>query len=917
LAQTVEASILLRARDLTNTAFRSVTRNLNSLRAQAIQVSHAMGTNRLGRPMMQVADAVGRISARIGPAVVGLAEIAGIGLGGGITALAVGLNQSVQALGGIADRRKQIGLTAQTLRELVHVAGLAGIEQKSLEGGLLTLARGYAQAQAGVGRMQAQLKKTNPVLLEQLKAARSTEEAFNIVMTAIRQAGSEAEKVRLSELFFGNADFTNLAAMSSDEFRKAMEEAGVVIGKLTDEQVDAVEELGDSMDTLKASVSGLFDAVAVELAPALNSAVTTMTKWIVANRRWLSQNIARSVTQFGRILGSVDWQGIWRGIENIARHANTAAQFFGGWENVLLGMAAIPFVGLARDVAFLAAGMVKLSGALLGTPIGLTLLTIGGAAWFLSRNLEKMWPHLEKSITSASDFAEALSILDRDMNETFDNIVRGLTGIDISHINLTAESIVKWGASIGDAFNRQIDEWHRAIADTVKGWQTQIEEAGAALVQALWDGMKRKFDELIGWLTSQVESIRNTIRSIVPLPGDTSTAAEMGARVGRMLGGQEPIPGRALGGQFRRGEFNVVGERGPELVKWGSSGNVIPTDQSRSLLEDRPGFLHFVLSPLRALGSSMATFTRVAEELERAISELTLKIGQQGAFSPVPVAQWGGTIGGDSRANMAQIQRAIGNSPISPQRVAQWGGMTGPSTGAVKPILDMVSAAEGTTRRGYNDSFAHQVREMLTNKTLAQIEQIQRGMKGSSAIGKYQFMRATLFGRNGQGGLVQELGLSMDDMFTPELQDRLATRLLERRGLKSWQTGRMSDFQFMRNLSKEWAGLTDPATGRGFYPGQTTGFPVSRQASALSAARQSSDFAWVSNRMMMGPPTKFGESPPLDSSRFQKGEVKVSIKVDGPGQVTSARAESDGNMQVAVGVDKTGYRAWKSGSGPL
>jgi hypothetical protein len=38
-------------------------------------------------------------------------------------------------------------------------------------------------------------------------------------------------------------------------------------------------------------------------------------------------------------------------------------------------------------------------------------------------------------------------------------------------------------------------------------------------------------------------------------------------------------------------------------------------------------------------------------------------------------------------------------------------------------------------------------------------------------------------------------------------------------------------------MSKEWAGLTDPYTGHGYYHGQNTGFPVSRELAALRKER--------------------------------------------------------------------------------
>jgi len=74
----------------------------------------------------------------------------------------------------------------------------------------------------------------------------------------------------------------------------------------------------------------------------------------------------------------------------------------------------------------------------------------------------------------------------------------------------------------------------------------------------------------------------------------------------------------------------------------------------------------------------------------------------------------------------------------------------------------------------------------LTEMTLSEVREfgIKRSEngQGAGAVGKYQMMPTTLFGRiNKEGkflpGLVQREGLSMDEKFTPEIQDRLNSRL--------------------------------------------------------------------------------------------------------------------------------------------
>lgn len=133
----------------------------------------------------------------------------------------------------------------------------------------------------------------------------------------------------------------------------------------------------------------------------------------------------------------------------------------------------------------------------------------------------------------------------------------------------------------------------------------------------------------------------------------------------------------------------------------------------------------------------------------------------------------------------------------------------------VARILDFVAGPE--SRGNYNAVYSQADRNVdLGTETLDTI--IASGgyrtrTYGSSAIGRYQFMKATL------QDLKKSMGLSGGEKFTPELQDRMAIALLERRGLTKWRAGEMTLEEFANNLAKEWASLPNMQTGRSHYAG--------------------------------------------------------------------------------------------------
>ena len=80
------------------------------------------------------------------------------------------------------------------------------------------------------------------------------------------------------------------------------------------------------------------------------------------------------------------------------------------------------------------------------------------------------------------------------------------------------------------------------------------------------------------------------------------------------------------------------------------------------------------------------------------------------------------------------------------------------------------------------------------------------------AIGRYQFIPSTL------DHLVQTEGVSLSSIFSPALQDRLATRLLQDAGLSSFLRGRTSQSEYMDAIARVWAGLP-LANGLSAYDG--------------------------------------------------------------------------------------------------
>lgn len=121
------------------------------------------------------------------------------------------------------------------------------------------------------------------------------------------------------------------------------------------------------------------------------------------------------------------------------------------------------------------------------------------------------------------------------------------------------------------------------------------------------------------------------------------------------------------------------------------------------------------------------------------------------------------------------------------------------------PLLNTIAKGEsnGNYNAHYGNASNSSIRftDMTVGQVLAWQDEFVRQGNPSSAVGKYQIIQPTL------SGLVQKLGIDLNEKYDEGMQDRLAIALLERRGALEYATNKLSRQQFAANLAMEWAAL--------------------------------------------------------------------------------------------------------------
>lgn len=165
----------------------------------------------------------------------------------------------------------------------------------------------------------------------------------------------------------------------------------------------------------------------------------------------------------------------------------------------------------------------------------------------------------------------------------------------------------------------------------------------------------------------------------------------------------------------------------------------------------------------------------------------------------------------------------VSQDPAHARRWLEFGGEQRPN---IQGIADAISIGEGTQGEGgYKVILGNAQKRLGVDVTTMSIDGLLRFSRPGGAfanfsktvtedgrvatpMGKYQIVGTTL------RSLKKEMGLTGNEIFDKQMQDRMFLHLLNRRGLQKFQAGEITQARFMENLSKEWAGIKNSQRSR-------------------------------------------------------------------------------------------------------
>lgn len=268
--------------------------------------------HRFNSAAKRTSGAMAGLKRAIGP----LAAAAGIG------GLTVGIGKAMKSIDDLAKSSDRVGVATDALIGLRHAANQMGASSEELDKGLQNMNRRLSEAAEGSGEAKGALEKLG--LDAQKLASMTPDQAFKSIADAISGVSNQADKTAIAFDIFGRSgvNLLNTLSLGSDGLDAMSAEADKL--GLSMSRVDAaqVEAANDAIDEMRKAFVGVFQRLAVDLAPSLKVIAELVTGIGAGSSQTLRENqdglgiLSRVIGFIGDAIQSIRWgfAKLWQGV---------------------------------------------------------------------------------------------------------------------------------------------------------------------------------------------------------------------------------------------------------------------------------------------------------------------------------------------------------------------------------------------------------------------------------------------------------------------------------------------------------------------------------------------------------------------------------------------------------------------------
>ena len=506
----------------------------------------------------------------------------------GATGFGFLIKRSLDATDSLKKTADKIGTTTSALGGLRYAAEITGVETRTMDMALQRFTRRTAEAAKGTGEAKGAIKELG-INAKELNNM-PLDKRMLILADAFGKVRNDSDKLRLAFKLFDSegAALVNTLGLGREGLQELLGEAKMLGLTMSTDAAAGVEKANDSIVKLMSVGKGLTDQFTAALAPAIEEAVTQLTRFFTAIskeqggvEKW-AQSLAKGFLQsIANIITALD-----TGLEAISGFVNKANSIFNSievksQENKIESFKEkiLSLYGEIKGIE--AGGLPSLSDILMGENLDDKkdkIESLMNQVILADQKLKEMQQPLvdnglgdffDKSIAKILELKEAIGGSDGKPN-IFVPTIDGLNNVQ--------QAFKDWQTTVKDS-----DEIVKAFTTNALNGMTDALTAGVTGAANFADAMKAMaksvVDSLIKMLI-QKYIVDAAFGAITGFIGGGGTGATGGTAASGGIGmGQGFSNTAAIGGPVFQGQSTLVGERGPEIFVPNASGSIIPNNK--------------------------------------------------------------------------------------------------------------------------------------------------------------------------------------------------------------------------------------------------------------------------------------------------------------------------------------------------
>ena len=510
----------------------------------------------------------------------------------GLAGFAYLIKSSLNATDTLSKTANKIGTTTEALGGLRYAAEITGVATNTMDMALQRFTRRTAEAAKGMGEAKGAIKELGLNAQELNKMP--LDQRMIALADAFGKVNSESDQLRLAFKLFDSegAALVNTLALGSDGLKDLLGEAKLLGLTMSTTAAQGVEKANDSITKLLSLGKGLKDQFSAALAPAIDSAVTMLTKFfqaIAADKGGVEKWARGMAKGFLQSIQDII-KGLDTGLSAISEFANKANLYINAIEirsqenNIKRFNKEIK--GLSAEIEALeSGGKQSFTDYLLGDDI--------------DSKKDKLEDLMHRSILAGQAFQDlSKPISGNNLGEFFDTTIakieamKNAIGVDVGGTSSLFEPVIN---ELGD-LRQGFKDWSDLLPDTTSNIKSLTNQGLNGLTDALTAGVtgaanfadamksmaKSVVDSLIKMLIQKyiVDAAFGAITGFIGGSARMATGA-----TGTMSGPASnyfvpSMSGKAIGGSVQSGQPYMVGERGPEMFVPNSQGSIVPNNRA-------------------------------------------------------------------------------------------------------------------------------------------------------------------------------------------------------------------------------------------------------------------------------------------------------------------------------------------------